>query len=191
MQAYFKSNSHMILVLIVLLHPIFFAAFGRCEGRTIDFSAPSTEREVNQHYSLYTHGRTQKFFVLNDERIAAVMTLDPKSPDFAPAIDILVYSADEQLERINASVNNLGSDALQSDVAMPVRRITVSPRHIHVAKSGPIEHQVGRGGDEYDRYSVTLSVDGFTDGDVTVRGSSSKADVFVQTKDLKKELSPP
>jgi hypothetical protein len=179
-----QADLRSTIITLLIFHLFLFVHAARGEGRTIDFSAPSSTREVNQYYSLYVHGQTRKTFVFLEQKASAILTLDPKSPDLAPSIEIQVYSADEPSDRIVSTMENVGSDALTPDAAKVVRRFNVEPERIHTKRGDILGHERGRGGDEYDRYMVAVSVEEFSDGDVTIRAGSTTAELFVQTRDL-------
>lgn len=156
--------------------------------RDVAISPETDAREVNRYFSPYAHGPTQKFFVLPDAQVVVlVATSDGKSDASAT---IHVFPEDTTAEGIDRWINNRHSDALYPDAAEPERVIKV-PAGKFRAKAGVlISHEVGQGGDEYDRLPVEFAIEPFEDGDLVVRASRGTLDAFVRTKDLPKTQTP-
>jgi len=171
------------------LLPMLGPAVGRAAdpppARVVQITADTAGREVNRYYSPQAHGPTRKFHVFPEQRVVVVVNVNPASAD---AIDTTVvvhlFAAGTDADALEKWVNNQHSDALFADAPQPQRSITVARERLHTKVAGPLEREVGDGGDEYDRYRVDFTIDGFTDGDLTVKPSQGSAAAFVRTKDL-------
>lgn len=159
---------------------------GQCAAlageREVAIGPDTPAREVNRYFSPYAHGPTQKFFVLAEARVVVLVATVDGTSDASATIH--VFPEGTSSEGIDRWINNRHSDAIFVDAAEPERTIEVADDAFHT-KPGPVkEHEVGRGGDEYDRVPVEFTIAPFTDGDVVVRASRGVIDAFVRTKDL-------
>jgi hypothetical protein len=156
--------------------------------RKVAISLETDAREVNRYFSPYAHGPTQKFFVLSEARVVVlVATSDGKSDASAT---VYVFPEETTAEGIDRWINNRHSDALYPDAAEPERAIKVPDGKFHAKAGAVVNHEVGQGGDEYDRVPVQCVIDPFVDGDVVVGASRGMLDAFVRTKDLPKAQAP-
>jgi hypothetical protein len=152
--------------------------------REVAIGPDTAAREVNRYFSPHAHGPTQKFFVLPEARVVVVVaTVDGKSDASAT---IHVFPEGTSSEGIDRWINNRHSDALYPDAAEPDRVIQVPDGKFRWKPGAVADHEVGPGGDEYDRVPVEFTIAPFADGDVVVRASRGVLDAFVRTKDLPK-----
>jgi len=138
--------------------------------------------EVNAYFSLAAHGPTKKFYTVADANAVVLVSTTDGTADAQAVVYLFAESATP--ESLKKWLNNQHSDALYVDAAEPVRMFAVPEKHFHAESGPPLEHEVGRGGDEYDRVRVSFAVDGFSDGDSRVEAFSSSLDAFVRTRDL-------
>lgn len=144
---------------------------------------PKTEsREVNRYFSLHAHGPTQKFFVLPDVRVVVVVSTRDGTSDASATIHVFPESA--TAEGIGRWINNRHSDAIFPEAAKPERVIEVPDERFRAQAGRVVGHEVGSGGDEYDRVPIEFTIEPFQDGDVIVRAARGVLDAFVRTKDL-------
>lgn len=153
-------------------------------ARVVEITPDTAGLEVNRYYSLHAHGPTKKFYAFPDLRVVVVVHVNPASADQIETTAVVhCFDAATDPAGIEKWINNQHSDALHPEVPEPRRSIAVDPARLHAKVEGPLEHEVGGGGDEYDRYRVDFTIDGFTDGDLTVKPSRGSAAAFVRTKD--------
>lgn len=161
------------------------AAANQAPARIVGFTADTAGLEVNRYYSLHAHGPTRKFYAFPDRRIVVVVHVNPARADAIETTAVVhVFPATADPAGIDKWINNQHSDALYPDAAVPERTVEVAPERLRAKATGPLEHEVGGNGDEYDRYRVDFTIDGFTAGDLTVKPSQGSAAAFVRTKDL-------
>ena len=154
-------------------------------GRVVQITADTAGHEVTRYFSPYAHGPTQKFYVFAEQRVVVVVHVNPAGADRIDTTVVAhVFDADEDLDAIQRWVNNQYSDALFADAPQPRRSITVAREQLHTRVTGPLEREPSIYFDQYDRYRVDFTIDGFTDGDLTVQPSQGSAAAFVRTKDL-------
>ena len=152
--------------------------------RVVEFTPDTEAREVSTYYSLHAHGPTVKFYVFPEACVVAVVRVTPAGKAIDTAVDVAVFPRDTAVESIQKWINNQHSDAIYPDVPNPERRFTVDGKWVHATSKGPLEHEVGGNGDEYDRHEVEFAIDAFTEGDVDFRASRGTANAFVRTKDI-------
>lgn len=173
---------------LILAALVFGQAVSVAGEREVSITPEMDAREVNRYFSLYAHGPTQKFFVLPDAQVVVlVATMDGKRDASAT---VYVFPEDTTAEGIDRWINNRHSDALYPDAAVPQRVINVPAGKFRAKAGAVVSHEVGQGGDEYDRVPVEFAIDPFEDGDVVVRASRGTLDAFVRTKDLPKAQAP-
>lgn len=178
-----RAALHVIAVTVVLGQALSLAG-----EREVAITPEMDAREVNRYFSPHAHGPTQKFFVLPDAQVVVlVATMDGKSDASAM---VYVFPEDTTAEGIDRWINNRHSDALYPDAAVPQRAINVPTGKFRAKADAVVSHEVGQGGDEYDRVPVEFAIDPFEDGDVVVRASRGTLDAFVRTKDLPKARAP-
>lgn len=155
-------------------------------ARVVQITTDTAGREVSSYFSPEAHGPTRKFYVFPEQRVVVVVYVKPAGADAIETTVVAhVFDAREDADGIEKWVNNQHSDALFPDAARPRRSVTVDRGHLHTKVAGPLEHEVGGGGDEYDRYRVDFTIDEFTDGDLTVKPSQGSAAAFVRTKPVR------
>jgi hypothetical protein len=152
--------------------------------RTVVLDRDTPATEVNRYYSIHAHGPTQKLFTLADERVVVVVSTADGSAKASAMIHVFPEAA--TMESIDKWINNQHSDALYVDEARPERSIVVPAARFHAVTSEPLDHEVGSGGDEYDRVRIDFTIDAFDDGNVTVKASKGSLDAFVRTKDIRR-----
>jgi hypothetical protein len=151
----------------------------------VEITPDTVGQEVSRYYSLHAHGPTKKFYSFPDRKIVVVVQVNPARADAIETTALVhVFPANADPAGIDRWINNQHSDALYADAAAPVRSIKVDPERLHAKATGPLGHEVGGNGDEYDRYRIDFTIDGFTDGDLTMKPSQGSAAAFVRTKDL-------
>ena len=112
--------------------------------------APGTETfEVNSYYGVLSHGPTQKFFLLPGQGVVVVRWTEHQCSE--ASAEIKVVPRDTSIEHLRKWLNNQHSDALYQDAARELRTINVPLQYLHSSISSPLEHEVGRDGEEYDR----------------------------------------
>jgi len=152
------------------------------EGRTIAITADTPALEVSRYFSMYARGPTKKFYRVPEAGSVVVVTTGDTAPDASATIHIFPEATSPKA--IDKWINNRHSDALYPDAAKPERAIAIPAERFHATASDPLDHEVGPNGDEYDRVRVDFTIDGFQDGDVTVKPSTGSLDAFLRTKDL-------
>ncbi|MFM9010065.1 MAG: hypothetical protein ACKON8_04130 [Planctomycetota bacterium] len=156
--------------------------------REVAIGPDTPAREVNRYFSPSAHGPTQKFFVFADARIVVLVATVDGTSDASATIH--VFPEGTSSEGVDRWINNRHSDALFPDAAEPERTIKVPDAKFRAKAGAVVGHEVGQGGDEYDRVPVEFAIEPFTDGDVVVRASRGSLDAFVRTKDLPRERAP-
>jgi hypothetical protein len=150
--------------------------------RIVSLSPDNPSVEVSRYYSPRAHGPTQKFFMLAAEHaVVVVSTGDGTSINSAK---IFLFPDESSVEGMERWGNSQHSDALFPDAAEPISSIDIPGRSFRAQASPPIEHEVGPGGDEYDRVRVDFSVDAFETEGVKVLPSKASLKAFIRTKDL-------
>lgn len=157
-------------------------ARGLAADRVIAVAADTPATEVSRYYSLHGRGPTRKFFVFPAARAVLVVATADGRADASATIHL--FPATTEAEGIEKWINNQHSDALFADAAEPERSIAVPAERFHGRAGPPLDHEVGPGGDEYDRVRVEFVIDPFEDGDVRVEASRAALDAFIRTKDL-------
>jgi hypothetical protein len=182
---------HRLSALLYILVPVLSLAIALGSGFAADLTTrivnitPDTEVfEVNAYYSPFSHGPTQKFFLLPGEGIVVVVAT--KDGSAKASAEIKVFSRNVTIERLRLWVNNQHSDALLPDAPKELRTIAVPRQYFHSSASGPLDHEVGRSGEQYDRVQVNFSLNRFTDGEVTVEPFRDILYAFVRTKVAKR-----
>lgn len=151
--------------------------------RVVEITPDTKGLEVNRYFSPEAHGPSLKFYAFPEERIVVVVRVEPTPGVIATTATINVFPASTVAEGLQKWINNQHSDALHPDVPSPERRIDVQPDMLNTKIAGPLDHEVGDGGDEYDRHRVDFTIDALTDGDVRLKASRGSVDAFVRTKD--------
>lgn len=183
-----------------MLKPFLAVACGLCAvaaapaavaaARVVEITPATEGLEVNRYFSPEAHGPSLKFYAFPAERIVVVVRVAPTPRAVTTTAEINVFPAPTDAEGLGKWINNQHSDAIHPDVPQPERRIDVQPERLHTKVEGPLDHEVGGGGDEYDRHRVDFSIDAFTDGDVQLKASRGSVDTFVRTKALGVEAAP-
>lgn len=150
-------------------------------NRVVSINSDTKTYEVSTYFISFSHGHTQKFFLLPEKGVVVVVAT--KRGTSQVSAEINVFPLDTSGEQLDRWRNNQHSDGLYPDAPMELRTIIVPPQYFHSTVSSPLDHEVGRIGEEYDRVRVDFSVDRFTDGDVTVEPFRGSLDAFVLTKE--------
>lgn len=152
--------------------------------RIVSLTAETPSKEINRYFSLAAHGPTQKFHMLLEDRaVVIVRTADGTSTASAT---VVLFAEDATIEGMERWINNRHSDALYPDAAQPLVSIDVPDDAFH-AEVGPVlAHEVGDGGDEYDRVHVDFTIDAFENEHLQFRPCTGGLDAFIRTKNLPK-----
>lgn len=166
-----------VLVLILAA-----ATASAAETREVVIGPKTDAREVSRYFSLRAHGPTQKFFVLRDVGVVVVVATSDGTSDASATIH--VFPEGSTAEGIDRWINNRHSDAIYPEAAEPDRVIKVPGGKFRAKAGAVVGHEVGSGGDEYDRVPIEFTIEPFEDGDVVVRASQGTLEAFVRTKDI-------
>lgn len=150
--------------------------------RTVSFSPDTPATEVNRYFSPLAHGPTKKFFLLADERVVVLVATADGTAEAGATV--FLFPDETTLEGMERWINNLHSDALFPDAAEPTASIELPDRVFHARAGPPLEHEIGPGGDEYDRVRVEFSCDAFEDETLSIDPSRGSLDAYIRTKDL-------
>jgi len=150
--------------------------------RVVSFSPETPATEVNRYFSPQAHGPTKKFFLLAEERVVVLVATADGTADAGATV--FLFPEETTLEGMERWINNLHSDALFPDAAEPSASLELPDRVFHASVGPALEHEVGPGGDEYDRVRVEFSCDAFEDGAISIKPSRGSLDAFIRTKDL-------
>lgn len=177
-----KLLSHRILLFVFAWWAT--ASIAITAERRVAITAETKATEVNRYFSLLAHGPTKKFYVVpNSKAVVVVATRDGKAD---ASMTIHLFSSEATADGIAKWINNQYSDAIYSDVPMPMRSVAVPADRFHATVGPPLDHEVGEQGDEYDRVRVEFTIDAFKDGDLVVEPSRGGFDAFIRTKERTK-----
>ena len=149
--------------------------------RRVDIAADTPSMEVSRYFSLLAHGPTQKFFTLTKHRVVLVLSTRDGTADLQGMVYLFDPAA--SAESLEKWLNNQHSTALYADAAEPVQAVTIPAEKLRCDVSPPIEHEVGRSGDEYDQVRVSFTVDSYADEFVNIQGFKGSLDAFIRTRE--------
>ena len=159
--------------------------------RQLDVSANRVDTlEVSSYFSLYHYGPTQKFYHSKDEN-TVIQIRTTNDTGFVTSVNVYLFEENSAPTDSTAGIapgdiekwlNNQYSDALYADAPEPIKTVTLSETQYSLIATFQESTSYGDG-QEYDRYSIELTVDSvFEEGAFSLSPFTAVYNVHVMTQ---------